>query len=297
MNNLLAQLWWRFRGVRVIALVGKSGTGKSFRARLVMEKHNIDLLIDDGLLIRDQTIVAGKSAKRETASMAAFRTALFTDKQHRREVRSELEHTKFRRLLIIGTSERMVKKITTTLQLPEPSRMIMIEDIATADEIKTAMNHRHVHGRHVIPGPAVEVRRKNPWITTDSIKVIWRRGLGLIRRDKAYEKTVVQPVFSQKGSVSISEAALTQMILHCIAEHSPGIRVRRVAIGEDHRSYGIDIHVAVPFRLELKGSVYSLQSYVCSRIERFSGITIRELNIIIDTITAEVYNDSDGGHE
>ena len=43
MNNLLAQLWWRFRGVRVIALVGKSGTGKSFRARLVMEKHNIDL--------------------------------------------------------------------------------------------------------------------------------------------------------------------------------------------------------------------------------------------------------------
>ena len=88
---------------------------------------------------------------------------------------------------------------------------------------------------------------------------------------------------------------MTQMILHCIAEHSPGIRVRRVAIGEDHRSYGIDIHVEVPFRLELKGSVYSLQSYVCIRIERFSGITIRELNIIIDTITAEAYNDSDGG--
>ena len=69
MNNLLVQLWWRFRGVRVIALVGKSGTGKSFRARLVMEKYNIDLLIDDGLLIRDQKIVAGTSAKRATASM------------------------------------------------------------------------------------------------------------------------------------------------------------------------------------------------------------------------------------
>ena len=295
MTNLWVQLWWRFRGVRVIALVGKSGTGKSFRARLVMEKHNIDLLIDDGLLIRDQKIVAGKSAKRETAYMAAVRTALFTDKQHRREVRHELERTKFRRLLIIGTSVRMVKKITATLQLPEPSRTIMIEDIATADEIKTAMNHRRVHGRHVIPVPAVEVRRKNPWITTDSIKVIWKRGLGLIRRDKAYEKTVVQPVFAQKGSVSISEAALTQMILHCVAEHSPGIQVRRVAISEDHHSYGIDIHVEVPFRLELKGSVYSLQSYVCSHIERFSGITIRELNIIIDNVIADAYNDTDGG--
>ena len=39
--------------VRVFALVGKAGSGKSFRARLVAEKHQIDLIIDDGLLIRD----------------------------------------------------------------------------------------------------------------------------------------------------------------------------------------------------------------------------------------------------
>jgi len=51
--------------ILIYALVGKAGSGKSFRARLVAEKHQIDLIIDDGLLIRDHRILAGKSAKRE----------------------------------------------------------------------------------------------------------------------------------------------------------------------------------------------------------------------------------------
>ena len=39
----------KIKKIKVYALVGKTGTGKSFRARLITEKHNIDLLIDDGV--------------------------------------------------------------------------------------------------------------------------------------------------------------------------------------------------------------------------------------------------------
>ena len=49
--------------IKVYALVGESGTGKSFRAKLVAQKHGIDMIIDDGLLIRDNRILAGHSAK------------------------------------------------------------------------------------------------------------------------------------------------------------------------------------------------------------------------------------------
>ena len=91
MIRFVGKLAWRFRGIRVYALVGKSGTGKSFRAKLIMQKHSIDLLIDDGLLIKDQKIIAGKSAKREKAYLAAVKTALFTEKEHRRAVRHALE--------------------------------------------------------------------------------------------------------------------------------------------------------------------------------------------------------------
>lgn len=292
MIKLLAGLIWRFRGVQVFALVGKSGTGKSFRARLVMEKHGIDLLIDDGLLIAHQKIVAGKSAKKETAYLAAVRTALFTDKEHERQVRHALERIQFKRILVLGTSNRMVRKICETLQLPEPHRIIQIEEIATESEIETAINHRRVQGRHVIPVPAIEVKRTYPRFMSDSIKVIWRRGLGLMRRDKTYEKTVVRPEFSTKGSVQISEAALTQMILHCIEEFAPGISVTRVGIRDDQRSYRIDIHIEVPYRLEMKSSIHSLQQYTMEHVERFTGIIIDELNIMIDNVTAPQYNET-----
>jgi uncharacterized alkaline shock family protein YloU/adenylate kinase family enzyme len=290
MRKFLTRIIWRFRGVTVFALVGKSGTGKSFRARLVMEKHNIDLLIDDGLLIENQTIVAGHSAKKEDTYMAAVRTALFTDKQHRRSVRHAIEKSRFKRVLVLGTSERMIHKICTQLQLPEPKRIIQIEEIATADEIETAITNRKAQGRHVIPVPSIEVHRNYPRIMGDSIKVIWRRGLGLVRRDKSYEKTVVRPAFANKGSVTMSEAALTQMIMHCVEEFTPGIGISRVSIKFDQRGYRINVHVKVPYRLELKGSIYSLQQYIVDHVERFAGIIIDELNIIIDNVTDATYN-------
>ena len=62
----LRRLWrsvlWTLRGVQVTALVGKSGTGKSFRAQLIAQKYNIDVIVDDGLLIHGQKILAGRSA-------------------------------------------------------------------------------------------------------------------------------------------------------------------------------------------------------------------------------------------
>lgn len=290
MIKFLARMMWRFRGVQVFALVGKSGTGKSFRARLVMEKNNIDLLIDDGLLIHNDQIIAGKSAKKEDSYMAAVRTALFTDKAHLREVRHAIERTRFKRILVIGTSDRMIQKICRTLQLPEPRRIIRIEEIATADEIQTAISHRTTQGRHVIPVPAIEVRRNYPRIVADSVKVIWQRGLGLFRGEKTFEKAVVRPSFGTKGEVSISEAALTQMVMHCVAEMTPGIKVSRVAIRYDQRGYRISVHLAVPYRLELKGSIYSLQQYIVEQVERFTGIVIDELNIVIDNVTDTNYN-------
>ena len=63
MFKTLLNLLWLMRGVRVFALVGESGTGKSFRAKLVAQKYGIDMIIDDGLLINGDAIIAGKSAK------------------------------------------------------------------------------------------------------------------------------------------------------------------------------------------------------------------------------------------
>src|SRR5574344_1742329 len=110
-------------GVMVYALVGESGTGKSFRAKLLAQKYNLQAIIDDGLLIQDDKILAGKSAKREKTYMGAVRVALFDDKQHRDQVARSLQRSRIKSILILGTSEKMVEKIATRLQLPPPGKI------------------------------------------------------------------------------------------------------------------------------------------------------------------------------
>lgn len=61
----------------VYALIGKSGTGKSHRAQQVSRSFGIEYIIDDGLLIKGNRIIAGKSAKKEPTKIAAIRRAVF----------------------------------------------------------------------------------------------------------------------------------------------------------------------------------------------------------------------------
>ena len=284
LHRKYTQILWKVRGLQVYALVGKSGTGKSFRARLVAEKYKLDGMIDDGLLIKDQQIIAGKSAKRETAYLAAVKTALFTEVEHRKQVKHALEKSKIKKLLIIGTSDRMIYKICRTLQIPKPAKIIQIEDIASADEINTAIHYRKHHGKHVIPVPMIEVKRNYPKLMADSFKLLMNTGLGFIKKDKVYEKTVVRPEFSKRGEILISEAALSQMIMHCVAEKAPGMQIHKLTVRKEDTGYRLSLSLDVPYGLELAGSIHGLHDYIVSKVEGFTGIIIDELNIVINRI-------------
>lgn len=284
MAKLLERLSFRLRGVRVYALVGKSGTGKSFRAQLLMDKYGIDLMIDDGLLIKDQKILAGRSAKREKNYLSAVKTALFNDRRHRREVLSIMEQMKFKKVLILGTSERMVIKIAQVLRLPPIHKIILIDEIATSEEIKTAIHYRNTQGRHVIPVPSIEVKRTYPRIVADSLRVLFRKGMSAPSKKNMFEKTVVRPEFSRKGEVSISKAALSQMILHCVDEYAADISIKRLVIHKDRAGYHIDLFLDVPFGVQLAGTVHEMQRYIMESIERYTGIIIDELNVTIDSL-------------
>ncbi|MGI5172090.1 hypothetical protein H0R92_00615 [Treponema sp. OMZ 840] len=275
-----------FKGITVFALVGESGTGKSFRAKLLAQKYDINAIIDDGLLIQDDKILAGHSAKREKTFLAAVRTAVFDDKEHRDEIARALKKEDIRRLLILGTSEKMVLKIAMRLQVPPPSKIIKIEDIATKEEIELAIRSRHIEGKHVIPVPSLQIKRSYPQIFYDSIRIkLARKEKPSGTNTKVYEKSVVRPEFSKKGRVSISEAALTQMVMHCVSEFDPEIKIKKLAIKTNAQGYKLVITTDVPFGTELAGKIHNLQKYVIQNIERYTGILIESVNIIVDKIS------------
>ncbi len=290
MEKKLSDLLNVFKHVQVYALVGESGTGKSFRSKLLAEQYGIHAIIDDGLLIQDDKIVAGRSAKREKTYMGAVRAALFDDKEHRDSVARVLRKTHIKKILLLGTSEKMVMKIAMRLQLPQPQKIIHIEEIASKEDIEKAIKSRQVEGKHVIPVPSIEVKKNYSQIFSTSMhdffsknKLFKKAGKNL--NGKMIEKSIVQPEFSKKGRIEISEAALTQMVMHCVSECDPDVKIKKITIKTDNRGYRLIVTIDVPFGTQLTGKVHKLQQYIIDKIESFTGILIEEVSIIIDKIS------------
>lgn len=289
MENLLNDIIQNLKPITVYALVGESGTGKSFRSKLLAEEYGIHAIIDDGLLIVDEKIMAGHSAKREKTYMGAVRAALFDDKEQRDDVVKAFKKSKLKKILLLGTSEKMVTKIAMRLQLPQPAKIIRIEDIASQEDIDKAIKSRQVEGKHVIPVPSIEVQKSYPQIFSNSLHDFFNKkkiiGSNKKNSGKMIEKSIVQPEFSKKGRIEISEAALTQMVMHCVQECSPDVKIKKISIKTNSRGYKLFVTIDVPFGTQLTGKVHKLQQYIIDKIETYTGILIEEVSIIIDKIT------------
>jgi adenylate kinase family enzyme len=272
--------------IKIIALVGTSGTGKSYHAKLVAEKYKIDFIIDDGLLIRNDRIVAGHSAKEEKSFIASVKAAVFDEKGRRDEVARKLQTEKFSGVLIVGTSDKMVKKIAARLQLPLPSKIVYIEDIASQEDIDTALRTRRVEGKHVIPLPSVEVKRGYPDIYLSPISVLKPSVVqGPIPSVPVlHEKSVVRPSYSIPQKSHISELALSLMVKNCVNEFSGSYKVKKIEVKDTETGYRIVIFIIVDFGTDLEKKITELRKYITDNIEKYTGILIEEVNIIIDNV-------------
>ena len=272
--------------IKVFALIGNSGTGKSFRAKLIAQKYGIEYIIDDGLLIKENRILAGHSAKKEKTFLAAVKVALFDEKSHRDEIARKLQSEKIKKILVLGTSEKMVNKIAARLQMPPPAKLIKIEDVASQDDIDKAIRTRRIEGKHVIPVPSIEVKRSYPNIFYDAIRIFRRPATPATigPTPKVHEKSVVRPEYSRRGKVIISEAALSQMVIHCVDEYNQNIRIKKIVVRDREMGYNLVITIDVPYGIQLGGNIHELQQYIIDNIERYTGILIEEVNIIIDKI-------------
>ena len=122
--------------MKVFALVGKSGTGKSYQAGNVCRDRSIESIIDDGLYIYKTSSIFGTSAKMSPTIIGAIKTALFTEESHCQEVTRAIAETNPDSVLIIGTSDGMVARIAARLGLPAISETIYIDDITTEEDLQ-----------------------------------------------------------------------------------------------------------------------------------------------------------------
>ena len=263
--------------MKVYGLYGKSGTGKSYQAMNLCRELNIESIIDDGLFISQNRVLAGISAKRQPSKIKAIKTALYTDEAHRDEVMQKIAEVDPESLLILGTSDDMVMRITARLELPKPYRMIPIEDITTEEERETARKQRKEFGKHVIPAPTFQIKRQFSGYFLDPLKML--RGLG---GKTAYtEKTVVRPTYSYLGDYKLSDKVIADIVAHVAAKIDGVVAVLHVLNEAVSDGVKIDVLVLMKYGAVLIETARELQAQVEKEVEAMTAFNIVAVNIQI----------------
>ncbi|HHY04810.1 MAG TPA: Asp23/Gls24 family envelope stress response protein [Thermoanaerobacterales bacterium] len=267
--------------MQVVALIGKSGTGKSHKALSVAGQNDIEMIIDDGLLIYGNRVVAGTSAKREDTKFAAVRRAVFFDPEHANEVQKKIREINPDAILILGTSKKMVKRICDALSLPEPSKIIRIEDISTPQEIKNANKSRYIEGKHIIPVPTPEIKRHFSGYLLDSLKIFYKKG----KRSKVVaEKSVVRPTYSYLGKYTISDTVINQIALY-VAHQVDGVaQGGRVFIENYDDGIVLNVDLVVEYGLNIREILLHVQKKVAESVEYMTAINVLKTNVTAQKI-------------
>ena len=268
--------------MRVVGFTGPSGTGKSHRALWVSRENGLDYIIDDGLLICGNVVVAGKSAKKAPSKIGSIRVALFQDEDHREQVKKAIRERKPEGILILGTSEKMISRIAEVLELGEVQEWISIEDVATPLEIEQALNTRVKQGKHVIPVPAMEIKKQFSGYFLDPLQLFKRKGKAEFQ--KIGEKSVVRPTFSYYGKYTISDYAIYQLINHIIVSMPEMEKITRFRCNNTPDGLFVDMDVVMVFGYNLVDALKRAQDAISRELDRFAGINLTKRVINVKTL-------------
>jgi len=263
--------------VKVYGLVGKSGTGKSYQAMNVCREFNIESIIDDGLFICGNSVLAGTSAKRQETKIGAIKTALFTDDAHCSQVREKISEVSADSVLVLGTSEKMILRIAERLVLPDVEQMISIEAVTTAQERVIAKKQRFEKGKHVIPAPTLQLKHDFSGYFLDPMRIFRKKG----GKASFSERTVVRPTYSYLGEYTISDKVIGD-IVHYIGTQTQGIStVMKVKTNSNPGGVRIDVTIMACYGEQVFDVGKELQKTISERVEAMTAFNILAVNIQI----------------
>lgn len=268
--------------IKVYAFVGPSGTGKSYRAQMVAGEYNIHYIIDDGLFIKDNEVIAGNSAKKAPTKIETVKHALFITENEKIEIKKAIRKHKPESILILGTSDGMVEKIVANLGLPKIEKTIYIEDIATNDEIETARRIRVTQGKHVIPVPTFEIKKDFSGYILDPLQIFKTKGKG--KDPYISEKSIIRPTFSYLGNFTISDTVFRQIIEHLATKTDFIDKVIKTRVDKTPEGPDIYMEVIVNYGYNIMQGLADFKEKSKKEIEKLTTMNVQKIDIVAKSI-------------
>lgn len=281
-DNMIINKENQIKDIKVYAFVGPSGTGKSYRAQMVAGEYDIKYIIDDGILVKDNEIVAGSSAKKAPTKIETVKRALFINEDQNKEMIKAIRKYRPESILILGTSDNMVKEIAKNLKLPEIIKIVYITDVATNEEIENAKRMRTVEGKHVIPVPTFEIKKDFSGYLLDPLQIFKTKGHG----NKPYisEKSIIRPTFSYIGNFTISDTVFRQIIEYLASKNDSITDVLRVRITNQEEAPSIYVEVEINYGINIMSELREFKEKCIKEIERLTAMNVKNIRIIAKKI-------------
>ena len=232
----------------------------------------------DILLIKDNEVIAGVSAKKAPTKIETVKGALFLNLEKAEEIKKAFRKYKPESLLILGTSDGMIEKIRTNLELPELERTIYITDVATEQEMEEAKRMRMVEGKHVIPVPTFEIKKDFSGYILDPLQIFKSKG----KDAKPYisEKSIIRPTFSYLGNYTISDGVLKDIIAHLAASVDAIYKINRTRIEKTQTGVKIYIEIILVYGFNIVSSLQSFKKKCIKEIENLTAMNVDEVQIL-----------------
>lgn len=260
------------------AFIGSSGTGKSHNAQRVAENYKINYIIDDALLISKTKVLAGKSAKTEATKIASVKAAIFDDESRCSIMKMAIKSANVDKLLIIGTSNKMVDRIVKALDLPYFTKKIYIQDVTSKSDMALAKKTRIEQGKHVVPVPTLEIKEQFSGYLLDPLKIF-------SKKDKVYhERSVIRPTFSYMGNFYISDKVIKDIVDYSGSDTEGISKINRIIVDKYVDGIKITIDINVLYGTNIKERTKELYAVVAKDVNYITGINIFSIDIFVKGI-------------
>jgi len=269
--------------MKVIAFVGASGTGKSYRSVIVSKQYGADAIIDDGLLISNGKLLAGTSAKRQPTKIASVKHALFMNERQGIEAKKALEDNHIECLMILGTSDGMVEKIAKNIGIGPIEKTVYISEIATPEEMQLAYNMRMKQGKHVIPVPTLEIKKDFSGFFLHPLRHL-QENLDKSGDMTENEKSIVRPTYSYMGDYTISDSVIVDMAIYEAEKIDGVIKVQNINLRKTNHGVHIDMTVILRYGVDIFDVCHKAQSAIKKNIEQCTSINVRRVHVLVKNL-------------
>lgn len=277
--------------MKLVGLYGPSGSGKSHVADRIAREIGAGWVIDDGLLIRHGRIVAGHSAKFEKTRMQAVKRAIFDEMGHRAEVRRALDEiSPDSTLLILGTSQKMIRRICASLDLGEEVQWMHVNSVVDEDAMAFAQNLRN-SGLHAIP--ILEAKVEQTRIRQVLSKIRWNQNESDVsslenESQRSYHnpyggaRTIVNPLFTE-GMIYVHPRAIRQSILELVNHEGHPFVVDKLTVNIEDMPC-VSLRLKVLWGVHIERAATKLESDVRAYLRSFLGLSVVRVDLSVTTV-------------